>query len=408
MMMQILSRFLSPVIFLSLATVTLLQLPVLPPEQKSLLIQLPYILLAIALVMSVLANQSKELAISVLLIVVYWVIRQFLQTPLSEEPANQIFGITSIFLPVLLLFIVLCPEYGWRHPLGAILVTSPLVALGIGATLLYMDSQWLVNTSSTVALSESPYSLLISANSSTLFLLALISTIIFTTVRNSIIDSCLLGCCVFVFATLAWFNQNHISATLFSFAGLMLVITQIRGLLNLGYKDELTQIGNRRALQKTAKALRGDFIVVMADIDHFKKVNDTHGHDMGDDVLKAIASKLRQVELGGRLYRYGGEEFCLVFKNSDADAVKEELEELRKLISEYDMQVRDKKSRPKKAKEGISKRGASRRKGNFQITISMGMAASKKIGGSFNDVMQAADKALYKAKNSGRNQVKVA
>jgi len=407
-MIQILSRFLSPVIFLSLATVTLLQLPALPPEPKNLLIQLPYILLAIALVMSVLANQSKELAISVLLIVIYWVIQQFLQTPLSEEPANQIFGITSIFLPILLLFIVLCPEYGWRHPLGAMLVISPLVALGIGAALLSMDSQWLVNTSNTMAVYESPYSLLISANSSIIFLLALISTIVFIIVRNSVIDSCLFGCCVFTFATLAWFNQNHISATLFSFVGLMLVITQIRGLLILGYKDELTQIANRRALQKTAKAIRGDFIVVMADIDHFKKVNDTHGHDMGDDVLKAIASKLWQVELGGRLYRYGGEEFCLVFKNSDIKEVKEEMEKLRKLISEYDMQVRDKKSRPKNSKDGVSKRGATRQKSNIRITISMGMAASKKIGGSFNDVMQAADKALYKAKNSGRNQIKVA
>jgi diguanylate cyclase (GGDEF)-like protein len=63
------------------------------------------------------------------------------------------------------------------------------------------------------------------------------------------------------------------------------------------------------------------FTIAMLDIDHFKRFNDTYGHEVGDQVLKMVAAKLGQVRKGGRAFRYGGEEFALVFPNRSARTV---------------------------------------------------------------------------------------
>jgi PleD family two-component response regulator len=177
--------------------------------------------------------------------------------------------------------------------------------------------------------------------------------------------------------------------------------------LNIGYRDELTQIGNRRALKQSAKTLRGSYSVAMVDADYFKKINDKYGHDLGDQALRVIAGLLRKTADGAKPFRYGGEEFCLLFKGKSKQEVIDILENIRQAIANYDMVIRDKTHRPKAPKQGEKRRGASRRNGELRLTVSIGVACSDNCE-EFDQVLKSADKALYRAKAKGRNRVQAA
>ena len=82
---------------------------------------------------------------------------------------------------------------------------------------------------------------------------------------------------------------------------------------HMAFRDELTGLPGRRALNEKLQRMGRIYTLAMADVDHFKVFNDTHGHDVGDQVLRMVAAQLRRVSGGGHAYRYGGEEFTLVF-----------------------------------------------------------------------------------------------
>jgi diguanylate cyclase (GGDEF)-like protein len=140
----------------------------------------------------------------------------------------------------------------------------------------------------------------------------------------------------------------------------------------------------------------------MVDVDHFKKVNDNHGHDVGDQVLRMVSTCLRRVSGGGRAYRYGGEEFAVIFANKDSDRAIPHLEELREKIAQAGFTLRGRK-RPKKKPESPTKKNTGNAK--FQVTVSIGVAARNEKQTNPEQVIKAADQALYKAKKGGRNRV---
>ena len=90
----------------------------------------------------------------------------------------------------------------------------------------------------------------------------------------------------------------------------------------------------------------------MVDADYFKKINDQFGHDLGDQALRVIASLLKQTANGGKPFRYGGEEFCLLFKGKTQQEVLDALEACRQAIANYDMVVRDKQASSQKTQRG--------------------------------------------------------
>ena len=170
----------------------------------------------------------------------------------------------------------------------------------------------------------------------------------------------------------------------------------------LAYRDELTGLPSRRALNQLALSLGRNYSVAMMDVDHFKKFNDTYGHDIGDQVLKLVAAKLKQVKGGGRVFRYGGEEFTVIFPRKSAQQVFDELDNLRQSIADYQMVIRQgvrktKKDRTPKGKQQMREKTVS-------VTISIGVAQRMK-GQTFEQVLKASDELLYKAKKSGRNNV---
>ena len=118
--------------------------------------------------------------------------------------------------------------------------------------------------------------------------------------------------------------------------------------MNLRMLINLPVFPGRRALETEMTHLGRKFTIAMLDVDHFKKFNDAHGHDTGDDVLKLVASKMTRVGGRAKVYRYGGEEFTVLFKGKYADDAIEYLEELREDIADYKMTLRNQSSRPQK------------------------------------------------------------
>ncbi|CZG72453.1 TPA: diguanylate cyclase [Legionella pneumophila subsp. pneumophila] len=175
-----------------------------------------------------------------------------------------------------------------------------------------------------------------------------------------------------------------------------LALANVRLRENLRYqsiRDPLTGLYNRRYLEDflfkqlhQAERTKASFAILMLDLDHFKKINDTFGHDAGDLVLKELGQILNSdIRLGDIAARYGGEEFVLLLYDIDAQAAKMKAENLRSAIS--NLQV----------KYGAQPVG--------QITASIGISVYPDDAKSPAEVIEAADKALYQAKNKGRNKV---
>ncbi|MBT4492738.1 MAG: GGDEF domain-containing protein [Gammaproteobacteria bacterium] len=185
----------------------------------------------------------------------------------------------------------------------------------------------------------------------------------------------------------------------------------VRDSYNMAYRDELTGLPHRRALNEQFLALGSRYSLAMLDVDHFKKFNDNHGHDIGDQVLQMVAMKIRQVGGGGKAFRYGGEEFSVVFPRMSKEDAFYYLDEVRKAIQNYEMVVRDK---PREEEEIGRIARQHRKRGSFRtagekvsVTISIGVADRSTDGPEAEDVLKAADKALYSAKKGGRNKVVV-
>ena len=169
------------------------------------------------------------------------------------------------------------------------------------------------------------------------------------------------------------------------------------------YLDELTGIPNRRALDEKLASLDDNYALAMVDIDHFKKFNDSYGHEEGDNVLRLVARHLKDGS-GGRAYRYGGEEFCMVFEGWGSQKAEEHADSIRSALAARDFQIRmPDKIRKKTSSED---RGSLHTKSlSVKVTISIGVSMPDKKHVYAHEVIKLADEGLYDAKEKGRNCV---
>jgi len=219
---------------------------------------------------------------------------------------------------------------------------------------------------------------------------------------------------------------GRIPAAYFAAAAFILAGAVVETSYLLAYHDELTTLPSRRAFHDALLRLEPPYSIAMLDIDHFKRCNDTYGHDTGDQVLRMIASRLAQVSGGGQAYRCGGEEFAIVFPGKTTSDVLDHLEKLRADIEGSTLRLRGpdrrqeargpdrRNQRPRgRAQTGHAIRQLSRvatmaRSSELSVTASIGVATSKGEHPSAEEVVQAADKALYRAKAAGRNRIETA
>jgi diguanylate cyclase (GGDEF)-like protein len=163
-------------------------------------------------------------------------------------------------------------------------------------------------------------------------------------------------------------------------------------LRRLAAYDDLTGLWNRRMIldrleMELHRARRESthVSVALVDLDHFKQINDTHGHAAGDAVLRHAADRMRTTLRDyDYLGRYGGEEFLIVVSNSEAGVVTEVAERCRRAVAEQPVTIGDRR---------------------VPVTISVGVASTRAVGFDEAALMQSADAALYQAKAEGRNRV---
>lgn len=158
----------------------------------------------------------------------------------------------------------------------------------------------------------------------------------------------------------------------------------LTGLFNRRYLDETLS----RELQRTVREKK-PLCVAMLDLDFFKHFNDTHGHDAGDEILKFVAKLLQDTFRGSDINcRFGGEEFTVVLLNTDLSHAQLRLENFRKLVKNSKIYFQD------RLLPGI--------------TVSVGLAEAPGQGITVQDIIHAADTALYTAKNTGRDRIECA
>lgn len=186
------------------------------------------------------------------------------------------------------------------------------------------------------------------------------------------------------------------------FISLIMIFYIINHSYYMAYIDELTQLKGRRAMNEYLLRVGSEYTIVIGDIDHFKKFNDTYGHDVGDEVLKLVARELSKIGGGAEVFRWGGEEFALIFKGKDALHAFTYTDQVRKNIQAQSFILRAKNRPPKKPKEPK----ALEKKEVIHVTMSFGIAQRDASQEYPQEVLKAADKQLYNAKEAGRNCVK--
>lgn len=236
-------------------------------------------------------------------------------------------------------------------------------------------------------------------------------------------DSALLWSLTSFFLSLRFLASARITTAYSATAACILAVAIIENSYMLAYHDELTGLLSRRSFNDALERLQAPYSIAMVDIDHFKRFNDTFGHDTGDQVLRLVATKLARVSGGGEAYRCGGEEFAILFPGKTTKEVMPNLEELRLAVEAAEFRARGGDRRrvargPERRNEhprrrsgkghAIRQMALQQPKSALAVTVSIGVAGSGEERAKAELVLQAADKALYRAKETGRNRVEAA
>ncbi len=235
-----------------------------------------------------------------------------------------------------------------------------------------------------------------------LFTFAFLILVIRLAIFRATLDYAMLGTLTANALAMHMVGRGALPSLFFTLGEMILVLGMVQDVYRMAYTDELTGLAGRRALIGAMKNLSGKYAIAMLDVDHFKRFNDKYGHDTGDQVLKMVASILQGVRGGGNAFRFGGEEFSILFPSKTADEAYPHLEKLRMAIGSSGFTLRG-KNRP-----GTERRGKVRGKGNNEkvgVTISIGVAEPGGPKTTPDEVLECADKALYRAKDAGRNRV---
>lgn len=396
-------RLLFPLILISILFLDMDNIALLVQTNFNLAAQLPYLLFAICILLCQSFNQSRMGMIAAALAIAYWVIQSRLQQPLSYGTTKIEYVLLAFTFPTACIAVYIFPEKRIFSMEG--LIYCGLLVLLLAWSSLFVQhieingisDGWQKFLFELPQVSKLPF-IVILYNT---FFVGLFA--VFVLRKNMVIDVAIYTALCVSTLTLLLIQMPYISTILYTLAGFLLIIGIMTTSHELAYNDQLTNIPSRRALEAEFKHLGKKYTIAMLDVDHFKKFNDTYGHDVGDDVLRLVASQMSKIGGKARVYRYGGEEFTVLFKGKYIEEALIHLDELRENIANYQMAIRKYDERPKN-KLGLINRGKGQNTKRVSVTISIGVADSYDHKSPLS-TMKAADTALYKAKKAGRNRV---
>ncbi len=372
----------------------------LSPWLVSNITWIPYLAMVIASVISMVFYNSREFCLSLVLLVYYFLLDHFLWPVGMDDTSKLVLvNLCGILVPINFLVFSLFPERGLFNRQGLKLLS----VLIFQTLLIYIFIASNLPHLTLVLISHAFIKWPTHPEFGSLMLLLNFGLLSWLLVRIYLYPGVLTNAWLFTFSayllSLIVVLNVLVAIIYLIISGAILIFGILLHAYHLAYRDELTQLPSRRSLKQFLLAQGKNLSIAMVDVDHFKKLNDTYGHDTGDDVLKLLASHLQKIQGGGRAFRYGGEEFTVVFPGKTAKQAHEFLDELRQRIETSGFIIRPKR---RKNKDTAKK---STNNNSLTITVSIGVSDQGNNGKNTEEIMKSADLALYRAKQQGRNQV---
>jgi GGDEF domain-containing protein len=397
--------FAVPLGMIALAFFLLPRIAALSPAHRELLFIAPYLAAVTGMFLSVHFHRGRTFTALLLVALFYYAYRSFLAEGIAGFAAQGIFYSFALLLPLNFTLLAFMRERGIFSVAGRLRFLFLLVQAFLAWFVCRHYAEDILPPLTRKLVASALFDQLAMPQPVLLFTFILLSVIAVLTVkRQTPIDSGLLGSLGALVIAFTGISRPDLPATFCTAAGLIITLSILQDSYNMAFRDDLTGIPSRRALNESLHGIGRRYVVAMLDVDHFKRFNDTYGHDVGDQVLKMVARKMYAVGGGGKAYRYGGEEFTIIFHGKRLADALPHLEEVRKDIEAYRLSIRS-DDRPKDEGQGAGRRGSKGTSTEVSVTISIGAAEPGDGRTSPAEVIKAADKALYKAKSKGRNQV---
>lgn len=360
-----------------------------PVEAAQLLKFFPWLLMVLGIVLAVLFNKSK---LFFTLLLSLWTLSVLTLRLPENRFYDLLFFMTGLAVPFNALFYTGTRERGVFSAAGKFKLAMLGFQLILIFYLLLFQESWIATLKEWHIVSQNLQRFIVPDDLVALvFFLILLLLIVRDFFKRDSNQSVQFFSLVSVFMALLKPDDVLWYSLFLSGSGLYHLLTLIQKSYTMAYLDDLTGIPGRRALNEDLQKLSGTFAVSMIDIDLFKQFNDTHGHDVGDEALRHVAKTMKRALRGGRIYRYGGEEFTIIFPGKDIAHALVNLEEIRRRVETEPLIV------SKRSKSKVSQQ-------KLPLTISLGLAESRQDSRP-HEVLKLADTALYRAKDKGRNNV---
>lgn len=416
---KILLTLLPSFILLAITFVLVRKIDKFPVQVLNLLQYAPYLIFFIGVVIAWKFNYSRILFCILIFTMSFFIL---MKLPEIKERKEEIFLLISLLIPLNVLIFSFLSERGILSLWGFSRLVFILFQVYLGYQLIQSENlSWVHYVKRPlISLNYNIHSY-VTQISLILFIVTIIALLLRVIMYQSVLDASFLS--VSILSAYGLLIGAEFYPLIFAMIGVTLIVTILRATYFMAFYDELTRLPSRRALGQDMMKLGMKYTIAMLDIDFFKKFNDKYGHDTGDDVLRVVASIIKDVGGGGKAYRYGGEEFTILFSGKNIDAALPYLEELREAVALNGFTIsgkhatkngtkrkRKKKSKgklfaSKSKKRNHGKSLVSQNTKKVRITVSIGVAQKNDNSRTTDSVIKEADKALYRAKKKGRNCV---
>ncbi len=273
----------------------------LSQEQQTLLYYTPWFLGSISIALAIQFNRSRLLLLSALTLASYFLVQNQLQSSLSNADTQYFYLAFAMALPLAALWLLMVPERGLRNGFGVSYMLAVLGLLGLAWFLaVLLTEQPPVSLTWAKWLQLWPSEELVLPRLLQLgSLVVAVFGVLMLCLRNSETEAALVIALLAFTGLLAFFYLPRLSLVLYPALCLGQVLSALRSSHEMAYRDELTGLLGRRALNERLQGLGRRYAIAMLDIDHFKKFNDSYGHDVGDEVLRLVATRISSVGGGG-------------------------------------------------------------------------------------------------------------